>query len=95
MVGATGIVAAAAQPMSEVLDQLGVVTGQGLSDEEVARRRSTYGPNAVASHRARPWTVLWHQLKSPLLGLLVVAAVASSFVSETTPSSSGSSSPCP
>jgi Mg2+-importing ATPase len=82
MVGATGIVAAAAQPMSEVLDQLGVVTGQGLSDEEVARRRSTYGPNAVASHRARPWTVLWHQLKSPLLGLLIVAAVASAFVGE-------------
>jgi len=82
MVGATGIVAAAAQPMLEVMDQLGVVTGQGLSDEEFARRRSTYGPNAVASHRARPWTVLWHQLKSPLLGLLVVAAVASSFVGE-------------
>jgi hypothetical protein len=57
MVGATGIVAAAAQPMSEVLDQLGVVTGQGLSDEEVARRRLTYGPSAVASHRAttRRW----------------------------------------
>ena len=79
-VGATGIVTAAAKPISEVLALLGTSRGEGLSDEEVARRRSTYGPNAVASHRAQPWTVLWHQLKSPLLGLLLVAAVASSFV---------------
>ena len=52
MVGATGIVAAAAQPISEVLAQLGTSRGGGLSDEEVARRQSTSGPNAVASHFA-------------------------------------------
>lgn len=36
----------------------------------------------MASHRARPLTVLWHQLRSPLLGLLVVAAAASFVVGE-------------
>jgi Mg2+-importing ATPase len=82
MVGAIGIVVAAAQPIPEVLAQLGTIADEGLSDDEVVRRQSTYGPNAVASHRAQPWTVLWHQLKSPLLGLLLVAAIASSFVGE-------------
>jgi P-type Mg2+ transporter len=82
ILGATGIVAAAAEPISEVLARLDTIPGEGLSGDEVARRQSTFGPNAVASHRAQPWAVLWHQLKSPLLGLLLVAAVASSFVGE-------------
>ena len=36
------------------------------------------------SHRARAWAVLWHQLRSPLLLLLLVAATASFFVGERT-----------
>ncbi|MDQ2848500.1 MAG: HAD-IC family P-type ATPase, partial [Actinomycetota bacterium] len=59
-----------------------VTTDQGLSGEQVVDRRNHYGPNAVASHRARIWPVLWHQLRSPLLGLLLLAAVASFFVGE-------------
>jgi len=43
-----------------------------------------YGPNAVASHHARVLPVLWHQLRSPLLGLLLFAATASYFVGERT-----------
>ena len=38
--------------------------------------------NAVATHRARALLVLWHQLRSPLLVLLLAAALASSFVGE-------------
>ncbi|MEU6371099.1 cation-transporting P-type ATPase [Streptomyces sp. NPDC046931] len=45
----------------------------GLSSEEAARRLKRWGPNAVHSHRARVWPVLWHQLRSPLLGLLLAA----------------------
>jgi Mg2+-importing ATPase len=54
----------------------------GLSDEEVTRRQLQWGPNAVSSHKARMLPVLWHQRRSPLLGLLLTAAVASFFVGE-------------
>jgi Mg2+-importing ATPase len=43
-----------------------------------------YGPNAVASHEARVLPVLWHQIRSPLLGLPLAAALASSFLREGT-----------
>jgi P-type Mg2+ transporter len=54
----------------------------GLTADAAAERLRRYGPNAVASHRARLLPVLWHQLRSPLLGLLLVASVASAFVGE-------------
>jgi P-type Mg2+ transporter len=59
-------------------------TEAGLSAPEAARRLARYGPNAVSSHRARLLPVLWHQLRSPLLGLLLAAAAASYFVGERT-----------
>lgn len=72
---------AAALTGEAVLAALGV-TIDGLSAGEVAERSARYGPNAVSSHRARLIPVLWHQLRSPLLVLLMVAAVASYFVGE-------------
>ena len=77
-----GILAASSMSTAEVLEQWGTSAVTGLSLDEVARRRARYGPNAVSSHRARFGPVLWHQLKSPLLGLLLSAAVASYFVGE-------------
>lgn len=68
---------AAARPTAEVLRDL-EVTGGGLSSDEAARRQKRWGPNAVHSHRARAWLVLWHQMRSPLLA----AAVVSYFTSE-------------
>jgi Mg2+-importing ATPase len=65
-----------------VLAGLGVSPDTGLGASEVAARREHYGPNAVSSHRARWLPVLWHQLRSPLLGLLLTAAVASAFVGQ-------------
>jgi len=79
---AAGIVSAASLPAADVLRELGVVAAQGLSSAEVARRQAQYGPNAVSSHRARVLPVLWHQLRSPLLGLLLTAAIASYFVGQ-------------
>ncbi|WP_328457915.1 magnesium-translocating P-type ATPase [Amycolatopsis sp. NBC_00438] len=73
--------AAGALTAEGVLHELGV-TLDGLTTAEVAGRSARYGPNAVSSHRARLVPVLWHQLRSPLLVLLMVAAVASSFVGE-------------
>ena len=78
----TGIVSVASLGTEDALRDLGVVDGEGLSVQEVARRRAQWGPNAVSSHRARLLPVLWHQLRSPLLGLLLAAAVASYFVGE-------------
>jgi len=74
-------VAASALSAGEVSARLG--SGEpGLSDTEAARRLFQFGPNAVASHRTGVWLVLWHQLRSSLLGLLAIAAVASYFVGE-------------
>ncbi len=72
----TGIVDGASLTADEVLAALGVST-HGLSGRDVAERQARWGPNAVASHHARVLPVLWHQLRSPLLGLLLIAAVAS------------------
>ncbi len=78
---ASGVTAAAMRPMPQVLDGLGVTTA-GLSAGEVAARQARFGPNAIASHRARPLQVLGHQLRSPLLGLLLAAAAVSYLVGE-------------
>ncbi|MET8131851.1 magnesium-translocating P-type ATPase [Streptomyces sp. NPDC005251] len=77
-----GVVSAASLPADDVLRALDVVAGEGLGGEEVLRRQARFGPNAVASHRARVFPVLWHQLRSPLLGLLAAAAVVSFLVGE-------------
>ncbi len=68
-------------PGERVMRGLGVGE-DGLPVAEAARRLARYGPNAVSTHRARLLPVLWHQLRSPLLGLLLVTAVASSFVGQ-------------
>ncbi|GLZ40741.1 magnesium-translocating P-type ATPase [Actinokineospora sp. NBRC 105648] len=71
------IVTAASRPAADVLAELGVIAELGRTAEEVLRGQAKWGPNAVSSHRARLLPVLWHQLRSPLLGLLLAAAVAS------------------
>jgi Mg2+-importing ATPase len=73
---------AATETPGSVLTDLGVTVGQGLSADEAARRRAAHGPNAVATHRASAVAVLSHQLRSPLLLLLVLAAAASALVGE-------------
>ena len=65
-----------------MLRELDSSVDKGLSGDEVVRRQARYGPNAVSSHRARLLPVLWHQLRSPLLGLLLAAALVSYVVGE-------------
>ena len=76
------VVVAASRPVAGVLADLAVTAAAGLPAAEAGRRLTRYGPNAVASHRARFLPVLWHQLRSPLLGLLVGAATVSFLVGE-------------
>ncbi|MGC1211755.1 MAG: magnesium-translocating P-type ATPase [Micromonospora sp.] len=74
---------AAALPVDRVLAALG--TGpDGLDPDEVLRRRSRLGPNAVRTHRVSALAVLVRQFRSALLGLLLVAAAVSYFVGERT-----------
>ena len=82
--GVVGIVAAGSLSSEEVLGALSVSADAGLSGAEVAARQARWGLNAVSSHRARFLPVLWHQLRSPLLALLLAAALASYFVGEGT-----------
>src|ERR1700694_4378089 len=78
----TGSVSPATPRGAALLEQLCGSAVPGLSSDEVVQRRAQWGPNAVSSHRARLLPVLWHQLQSPLLALLLTAAVASYFVGE-------------
>jgi Mg2+-importing ATPase len=80
--GAPDIGTVAAQDVADLLRSLGVTKERGLPAAEVVRRRAQWGANAVSSHRARLVPVLWHQLRSPLLALLLTAALASYFVGE-------------
>jgi Mg2+-importing ATPase len=78
----TDVLRASALSVDAVLTGLATTADGGLTDGEVSRRRARWGPNAVSSHRARLFPVLWHQLRSPLLALLLTAALASYFVGE-------------
>jgi Mg2+-importing ATPase len=82
-VPAPDVIQAASLTADDVLRRLGS-TPDGLADTEVAARRITFGPNAVRSDEARLLPVLIRQVRSPLLVLLAVAAVASYFVGERT-----------
>ena len=72
---------AAALEAADVLARLGTGTG-GLAADEAARRLQVTGPNAVRSHRVHAGSVLASQLRSPLLLLLAVTALASAFLGQ-------------
>ncbi len=60
----------------EVLARLGS-SPEGLSSEAVAERLSRFGPNALGTHRVRATTVLFRQIRNPILVLLLGAALLS------------------
>jgi Mg2+-importing ATPase len=72
---------AAALGADDVLARLGSGT-PGLPEDEAARRLRATGPNAVRSHRVNALSVLASQLRSPLLILLAVTALASAFLGQ-------------
>jgi Mg2+-importing ATPase len=72
---------AAAMRADDVLVRLRTATS-GLPEDEAARRLRMVGPNAVRSHRVRALSVLASQLRSPLLMLLAVTALASAFLGQ-------------
>ncbi|MGE0813325.1 MAG: magnesium-translocating P-type ATPase [Vicinamibacterales bacterium] len=55
----------------------------GLSSQEAQQRRAAFGPNTLKARRHLTWLdVVWRQLESPLLLLLVVAAIAAALTGE-------------
>jgi P-type Mg2+ transporter len=68
-------------PLADVVARLGS-SSAGLSVAEATRRLGVYGPNAIRSHGARPFSVLGRQLRNPLLILLAAAAITSIAVGE-------------
>ncbi len=67
---------------AEVARELGVGEG-GLPADEAEARLARFGPNEIHAHRALSrLRVLWRQIRSPLVLLLVFAAIASALSGE-------------
>lgn len=74
---------AAAHDVGEVFDRL-KSSRAGLAASDAAERLARAGPNAVRTHHAQALRVLARQLRSAVLVLLAVTAVASYFLGERT-----------
>ncbi|MBT8467628.1 MAG: cation-transporting P-type ATPase [Deltaproteobacteria bacterium] len=62
----------------EVLQALDVRPADGLGANEVATRRERFGPNILAEFHATSWlTILWRQLRSFVVYLLIAGAALS------------------
>ena len=71
--------------MPEVLKRLDANQRTGLSAGEAARRLKTHGLNSLPHQPGPTWLqVLARQFKSPLIYILVVAAVVSTFMRDFT-----------
>jgi Ca2+-transporting ATPase len=69
----------------EAVRELRTDEASGLSSEEAARRLAEHGPNALVERGGRPaWRILWEQLTSVLVVLLIVAAAVSVFLGDVT-----------
>jgi Ca2+-transporting ATPase len=65
----------------EVTRRLEVDPGAGLSSAEAARRLQRYGPNRLAQATREPrWRVFVRQFQSPMILILLAAAVVSAAV---------------
>ncbi|WP_174776954.1 magnesium-translocating P-type ATPase [Cryobacterium algoritolerans] len=74
---------AASRRAEDVLHDLGS-SAPGLSAADAAGRLIVNGPNAVRTHKAGVWSVMWRQLRSPILILLIITAGLSLFLGDVT-----------
>ena len=64
--------------VEQVLSSLGGDL-RGLGEAEATRRLTVFGANVLKVHQVRPLAVLWRQVRSPILLLLLGAALVSAF----------------
>ena len=73
--------------VSDSLSRLDSDTASGLTEEQAEARRIRYGRNELVETGGRgPWRILWEQLSSAMVVLLIVAAGVSAFLHEYTDS---------
>jgi P-type Ca2+ transporter type 2C len=64
-------------------ERLGASRGRGLDEAEAARRVGLYGPNELIETGAKsPWRILWEQLTSVMVLILIAAALISAAVAD-------------
>jgi len=73
---APDLATASRQSVADVIRALGT-TEEGLTSEDAATRRRTYGANVLVSRRVTVFGVLVRQFRNPLLILLLAAAAVS------------------
>jgi len=68
--------------MKEVLEKLGS-SHEGLAESEVRARLEMYGPNILAEEeKINRLKILLHQFTSPLIYILLIAAVVTTLLEE-------------
>lgn len=71
------------KPIEKVTEELGSNISKGLSSQEVKMRLEKYGPNQFEEgQKATIWQMLWEQINSMLIWILIGAAVLSAIVGE-------------
>ena len=72
----------ATMPLGDVLATFQVSVERGLTSQQAEAQRRRYGPNQIASADRRWWQILWQQLRSPFLYLLITAAIVALLLGE-------------
>ncbi len=63
---------------NQVITELQTDSTNGLTEEEVAKRREQYGPNELIERGVKsPWLILWQQLSGIMTVILIIAAIIS------------------
>jgi Mg2+-importing ATPase len=73
----------ACKTSSDILEQLGVSTAQGLEQHVIATKQQTYGLNILKNHHSNALTILLRQFQSPFFFMLGAAGGISLFLGET------------
>lgn len=71
--------------VTETLDDLNSSIAQGLSEAEVQKRQQQFGPNElIEKEGSHPLRLLWEQVSSVMVLILIAATVASAFLGQVT-----------
>jgi P-type Ca2+ transporter type 2C len=72
-------------PLNDVLSALGSNPGQGLSDAEAQARLGKIGPNELVERQGRrPLSIVWDQVSSTMVLILIAAAIISGLLGKLT-----------